>query len=265
MSFTKTFRAASLAGATLAVLMGTLVGAQASIMDHGSYLTDTTTSMDWLDLTATQGLSYSSVIGSPPAGGWHYASLADVSTLFDDAGGTGPYDFTGGNGLVGVQGAATSLLRGLMGDTSPLGYPGGWGLTSDVDPSGGCCGPYPHFLAMYLDLPPTTNYLLVPFGTQGDNASDLGIGSLFGAEFRNESSGAREFGAVRRWSCRSRGASSQGCESVIREATTHLAKTAVFGPPFLFALPIRSRLTVMRTQMPVLKDNPKVQLVALTH
>ena len=65
-----------------------------------------------------------------------------------------------------------------MGDTSPLGIPGGAGITSDVDLSGGCCGPYPQFIAMYLDYPPTTNYLLVPFLEIAPDNTDDGVGSF---------------------------------------------------------------------------------------
>ena len=166
------------AGFAAAVFFGALTSAQAGIIDHSSYLTDTNTGLDWLDLTATQGLSYNSVLSAMPAGGWHYATLADVSTLFTDAGGTAPFNFSGGNGSVLVQGPATDLLMSLLGDTSPLGLPGGAGLTSDVDPAVGCCGPYPNFIAMYLDLPPTTNYLLVPFGELYPDSSDPGVGSF---------------------------------------------------------------------------------------
>ena len=170
-----------LGGAVLiaASALAVLAPAQAAIVDHGVYLSDTTTSLDWLDLTATTGLSYNQVISSPPLGGWHYASLADVGTLFDDAGGIGPYDFLNPvNGQATFEGAATSLLRSLMGDTSPFGIPGGAGITSDLDVSCGNACSFPHFLAWYLDFAPTTNYLLTPFGTFGDDVSDSEVGSF---------------------------------------------------------------------------------------
>ena len=177
MRFNQFRRAASHIG-FVAVFLGTLSTAQAGIIDHGPYLTDTGTGLDWLDLTATQGLSYNSVSGALPAGGWHFATLANVSTLFTDAGGTGPYNFSGGNGNALVEGAATSLLTSLMGDTSPFGLPGGAGLTSDVDTSIGGGGPFPHFLAYYTDLPPTTDYLLVPFGSLDANTASPSVGSF---------------------------------------------------------------------------------------
>jgi len=178
MIFNQVRRAASRIGFAATIVLGTVAGAQAGIIGHGSYLTDTGTGLDWLDLTATQGLSYNSVSASLPAGGWQYASLAEVSALFTDAGGVGPYNFSGGNGSALVEGAATSLLTSLLGDTSPLGLPGGAGLTSDLDLSGGCCGPYPNELAYYIDFPPTTDYLLAPFGSLDPNSSSPGVGSF---------------------------------------------------------------------------------------
>ena len=65
-----------------------------------------------------------------------------------------------------------------MGNTSPLGLPGGAGLTSDVDTSIGGSGPFPNFLGVYLDFPPTTNYLLVPFGSIDPSVGDQQIGSF---------------------------------------------------------------------------------------
>jgi PEP-CTERM motif len=178
MLFNQVRRAASVIGFATTIFLGTLAGAQAGIIGHGSYLTDTTTGMDWLDLTATQGLSYNTVSASLPAGGWQYASLAQVSGLFTDAGGVGPYDFSGGNGSALVEGAAVTLLTSLLGDTSPFGMPGGAGLTSDLDMSGGGAGPFPHSIALYLDFPPGTDYLLTPYGSAGANISDPTVGSF---------------------------------------------------------------------------------------
>ena len=45
-------------------------------------------------------------------------------------------------------------------------------MTSDLDLSGD------HFLAFYINLPPTTDYLLVPFGSLGPNNSDRSVGSF---------------------------------------------------------------------------------------
>lgn len=58
----------------------TSVTAQAALIDNDTYTTDTTTGLDWLDLTATQGMSYNEA-GS--IDGWRYATNDDITTLFD--------------------------------------------------------------------------------------------------------------------------------------------------------------------------------------
>lgn len=95
--------------------------------------------------------------------------------MFTDAAGVGPYNFSGGNGSALVEGAATCLLTSLLSDTSPSGLPGGAGLTSDLDFSGGCCGPNPHELAYYIHFPPSTDYLLARLGSFDPNASNPNV------------------------------------------------------------------------------------------
>ena len=64
-----------------------------SLVDHGSYTTDTATNLNWLDLSATYGLSYNQVMGNSGvnyiAEGWRYATSSELATLFTDAGGSG--------------------------------------------------------------------------------------------------------------------------------------------------------------------------------
>jgi len=63
--------------------------------DNGSTTVDTGTGLEWLDLTETQGLSYNQVLAQTGAGGlfagYRFAEAYEVETLFDNAGGTGPY------------------------------------------------------------------------------------------------------------------------------------------------------------------------------
>jgi len=80
--------------------------------------------------------------------------------------------------VAGSGGEPDSSNLGRVGNTGFIGLPAGAGLTSDVDLAVGCCGPYPNFLGVYIDLPPTTDYLLVPFGSLYPNVSDPGIGSF---------------------------------------------------------------------------------------
>ena len=68
----------------LATLIGLLVcslSANATIIDNGSYTTDTITGLDWLDVTETLGLSVDQVLASPLYNDWHYATADQFSTL----------------------------------------------------------------------------------------------------------------------------------------------------------------------------------------
>lgn len=70
-------------------------GASAAIVDHGAYLTDTTTGLDWLDLTETANMSYNMVSAELAAGGtlegWRYATRAEVGDLWSAFGGDSNY------------------------------------------------------------------------------------------------------------------------------------------------------------------------------
>ncbi len=69
-------------------LLACSAGAQATLIDHGDYLTDTLTGFDWLDVTKTLGQSYDGVTGQLKAGGalegWRYASGLELNTLVGD-------------------------------------------------------------------------------------------------------------------------------------------------------------------------------------
>jgi hypothetical protein len=73
-----------LLGAVFACLtaIGTVQGA---IIDHGNFLTDTTTGLDWLDVTKTVNMSYNDVMAQLGFGGtyegWRYATGSDFNRL----------------------------------------------------------------------------------------------------------------------------------------------------------------------------------------
>ena len=94
-----------LISATAALVLSTSV--YASLIDNGTYTTDTTSGLDWLDLTETTGLSYSYVSSQLGVGGqfegWSYASYTDVRVLLNNEGGSGTYNgswSTENNGIV---------------------------------------------------------------------------------------------------------------------------------------------------------------------
>ena len=95
--------------------------ASSQLLDNGNYTTDTHTGLDWLDLTETRGLSFDDVNSQMGIGqkydGWRFASRADVTQFWADAGGQGPFTGTasGANNWVGE-------LQYLWGKTYPFVY-----------------------------------------------------------------------------------------------------------------------------------------------
>jgi hypothetical protein len=71
----------------IAALMGTVFvnNAQAIIIDHGGYLSDTESGLDWLDVTSSTNLSYNYVSSQFGVGGqfegWRYASRNELNEL----------------------------------------------------------------------------------------------------------------------------------------------------------------------------------------
>lgn len=75
--------------------LGIITTANAAIVDHGNYLSDSDTNIDWLNLTATNGLSYDQVEAELQQGGqfsgWAFADRSQIFGLLDNAGGSGEY------------------------------------------------------------------------------------------------------------------------------------------------------------------------------
>tara|TARA_R110001599_G_C12276626_1_gene662543 strand:+ start:4363 stop:4947 length:585 start_codon:yes stop_codon:yes gene_type:complete len=97
------------------------VRANAGLLQNVNYLTDTNSGLDWLYLSETVDRSANDIQSSLQAGGdlygWTLATFNDLTNLYDAAGGTGPYNNTGGhqtayNALVTSWGAASDHNRG---------------------------------------------------------------------------------------------------------------------------------------------------------
>src|SRR5690349_25057587 len=79
---------------------GTFVGSPkaATFVDLGNFMLDQQSNLDWLDPSATQGLSYNDIIHNVGVNyigkGWRFATLNEVHALFDHAGGGGTYPIT---------------------------------------------------------------------------------------------------------------------------------------------------------------------------
>lgn len=87
-----------------------------SIIDHGTYTTDTASGLEWLDVTATEGMTVGYVSGQLGFGGqfqsWRYATENELNQLFQNAGGNPALqgDYIAHEGIV-------DLMIGLLGDT----------------------------------------------------------------------------------------------------------------------------------------------------
>lgn len=78
---------------------------------------DVSTGLEWLDLTATAGMSYNDVIlqmqdRHSSLFGWQYSTAGNVSTFFDSFGGVGPY-----NGTTERNNGLAALVTPFWGDT----------------------------------------------------------------------------------------------------------------------------------------------------
>ena len=97
---------------TAALLTFCTTLASANLIDHGSFSTDTATGLEWLDVTATAGLSYAAVksgAGGWVSNGWRYATQAEISELFATHVGNGPEAWYGGTAFNN----SLSLIRQL--------------------------------------------------------------------------------------------------------------------------------------------------------
>ncbi len=132
-------------GATLTLSLLWSSNSQAALIDQGSTTLDTSTGLEWLDLTATVDLSVIDIIsnvGGFVSQGWVHASTNQVGTLYGNAGvvleGSSPLNIPG----------VTTLL-GLLGQTFGLSSDaGGFGFSGVGEPG--------------VDLAKTSFYQLVP-------------------------------------------------------------------------------------------------------
>ena len=65
----------------LFLLFGYGVPVHALLIDKNTYATDTATGLDWLDVTATRGMSYASIINNPQYNGYRFATRAELDKL----------------------------------------------------------------------------------------------------------------------------------------------------------------------------------------
>jgi len=129
--------------------------ANATLIDNGGYVTDTTSGLDWLKLTATQDRSYNDVASKFGSGqefeGWRYASTWELESMLLDQGIVGCDSCPGDIVLCGYDpannGKVTPIIQ-LFGVLTTTIYSGGetkfnlygWLGTNYVDHTGAVIG-----------------------------------------------------------------------------------------------------------------------------
>ncbi|OUR88396.1 hypothetical protein A9Q81_23955 [Gammaproteobacteria bacterium 42_54_T18] len=129
----------------IALLFSTSVNA--TLIDHGNYVQDTASGLEWLKLEATVGLTSAQVVDQFGAGGafegWEYATGVQWENLLFGQG-FGAMTCSAGNfcGIVdGVDGSTTDVLMDLIGyvpsSASSYPYNNSLGMLADVDADSG--------------------------------------------------------------------------------------------------------------------------------
>ena len=120
-----------LAGVLWATLYSSAGALPAGIVDEGAATRDTSTNLDWLDLSTTKGLSLPQVTTQYLSDGWHIASQVDVETFLGNAG--VPNIFPSFNSPPDPELLQLQALLGLTFTSSQLANSYGW--TSDFHPT----------------------------------------------------------------------------------------------------------------------------------
>jgi hypothetical protein len=109
--------------AALALCAAVASQAHATIVDHGDYLSDTVTGLDWLDVTKSANMSFDYVSTQFGAGGlfagWRYATGNEFNALVGSYTGTLPTTYD----LVSHNEGEIDGLGILLGSTFDQAYP----------------------------------------------------------------------------------------------------------------------------------------------
>ena len=107
-------------------------GANATLIDHTTYTTDTAFGLDWLDLTATRGQTVASALLSNS--GWSYANDSQVSNLLSSFGIT--YAFGAGVTPLAATVPQATNFDTLLGNTNTFGNAAALGMYFNASVAG---------------------------------------------------------------------------------------------------------------------------------
>ena len=121
------------------LLLNITVNTNAALLDNSGYTTDTDTLLDWLDLSSTANIQYSSVatfFDTIEGGGWRYATSNEVANLFSISF-VGYYDTVSNgyslstDGAYANQGADVATFQNLFGTVTIGATTSSYGLYED--------------------------------------------------------------------------------------------------------------------------------------
>ncbi|NOQ65233.1 MAG: PEP-CTERM sorting domain-containing protein [Methyloprofundus sp.] len=165
---------------TLTIALLSISHVNAEIIDNDSYTTDTISGLDWLDLSATRGMSYDQVVADTELNGWRFATTSEVSSFFDAFGGDSNFYngySTQNNGLFDV----IAPLWGDLRQQTHLQIPNeGDGFSKFFTQASDPTDFIPHGLIYDEILEPETttqDYVSISFGSTNSVYSDLDTGS----------------------------------------------------------------------------------------
>jgi hypothetical protein len=155
------------------VLLGAIPSQAAPLVDLGNNTYDPNTGLQWLDVTLTNNHSYNDIVANylgvgDPYYGYRYATGAEVSTLFTDAGITNPYA-----GPINGNAPAILNLISLLGATVPgPNNPSTFGITGDLD------GTNVFVAGLQVNNPKSSQLAMTDFAEQDQSVSGLVRGSF---------------------------------------------------------------------------------------
>ena len=125
-------------GLSVSPVNAAIMSADDSVFGIGSITTDDVSGLEWLDLTLSVGRNYADVSSQFGVGGdfasWRYATVAEITEFFTNAGGTAPYTFLHSQG---VNATWVTLLQDYWGVTNTFGdYNESYALTGDAAGNG---------------------------------------------------------------------------------------------------------------------------------
>ncbi|MDD2899766.1 MAG: PEP-CTERM sorting domain-containing protein [Desulfuromonadaceae bacterium] len=115
-------RSIAVACAVMLLMTISVTPAHATLIDNGTYVTDTTTNLKWLKLSATAGTSYSDLqpLLQTTFTGWSLATASQVYSLWNDAGLYNAADtnkIQTANTFISIMGNTADAMSGATGNS----------------------------------------------------------------------------------------------------------------------------------------------------